>query len=74
LHDGERIFIVVLYVDGLILIGNDDVLIFWLKNELCKEFEMKDLDFFHYFLGLEVWHDKNQLVWTQDKYSMEVLK
>jgi len=36
LHDGERIVIVVLYVDGLILTGNDDVLIFWLKNELCK--------------------------------------
>jgi hypothetical protein len=74
LCDGDSIVIVVLYVDDLILTGNDDGLILWLKNELCKEFEMKDLGPLHYFLGLEVWQDKNQLVLTQAKYAMEVLK
>jgi hypothetical protein len=74
LHDGESILIVFLYVDDLILTGNDDGLIRWLKNELYKEFEMKDLGPLHYFLGLEVWKGKNHLVLTQAKYVMEVLK
>jgi len=74
LHDGDNIVIVIFYVDDIYLTGNDDGLIRWLKNELYKEFEMKDLGPLHYFLGLEVWKGKNHLILTQAKYVMEVLK
>ena len=49
-----KILIIVLYVDDLILIG-DEQLIHSCKVDLAKEFEMKDLGLLHYFLGLEIW-------------------
>jgi hypothetical protein len=49
-----NILIIVLYVDDLILTG-DEQLIRSCKEDLAKEFEMKDLGLLHYFLGLEIW-------------------
>jgi hypothetical protein len=48
-----KILIIVLYVDDLILTG-DEKLIHSCKDDLAKEFEMKDLGLLHYFLGLEI--------------------
>jgi hypothetical protein len=50
-----KILIIVLYLDDLILTG-DEKLIHSCKEDLSKEFEMKDLGLLHYFLGLEIWH------------------
>jgi hypothetical protein len=49
-----KILIISLYVDDLILTG-DEQLIHSCKDDLAKEFEMKDLGLLHYFLGLEIW-------------------
>jgi len=49
-----KLFIIALYVDGLILIG-DEKLIKSCKEDLAREFEMKDMGLIQYFLGLEVW-------------------
>jgi hypothetical protein len=49
-----KILIIVLYVDDLILTG-DEQLIHLCKEDLAKEFEMKNLGLLHYFLGLEIW-------------------
>jgi hypothetical protein len=49
-----KILIIVLYVDDLTLTG-DEQLIHSCKEDLEKEFEMKDLGLLHYFLGLEIW-------------------
>ena len=49
-----KILIIFLYVDDLILTG-DEQLINSCKDDLAKEFEMKDLGLLHYFLGLEIW-------------------
>ena len=49
-----KFLIIVLYVDDLILTG-DELLILSCKDDLAKEFEMKDLGLLHYFLGLEIW-------------------
>ena len=46
--------IIVLYVDDLILTG-DDQLIQSCKEDLAREFEMKDMGLMHYFLFMEVW-------------------
>eukprot|EP00253_Pinus_taeda_P034320 PITA_34320 len=48
-----KLLIIVLYVDDLILIG-DHKLIKYCKEDLARNFEMKDLGFMHYFLGMEV--------------------
>lgn len=46
--------ILVLYVDNLILIG-EEKLIQSCKEDLARKFEMKDMGLMHYFPGLEVW-------------------
>jgi len=53
LMKGEDILILVLYVDDLFLTGAE-TLIAVCKQDLAKEFEMKDLGLMHYFLGLEI--------------------
>ena len=65
--------IIVLYVDDLILIG-DELLIHSCKEDLAKEFEMKDLGLLHYFLGLEIWRRKGGLFVSQGKYAREILE
>jgi len=48
-----KLLIIVLYVDDLILRG-DDQLIKSCKEDLARDFEMKDTGLMHYFLGMEV--------------------
>ena len=45
-----------------------------LKGKLAIEFEMKDLDTMHDFLGLEVWQKLRGIILSQGKYAMEILK
>ena len=35
---------------------------------------MKDLGMMHYFLGLEVWQKPSEIVLSQGKYAVEILK
>jgi hypothetical protein len=51
---GIHLIILVLYVDDLILTGSDSKLLNHVKTNLKKKFEMTDLGFLHYFLGLQV--------------------
>ena len=46
--------LLILYVDDMVIIGSDPVAIASLKRHLQSEFEMKDLGFMCYFLGIEV--------------------
>eukprot|EP00253_Pinus_taeda_P036377 PITA_36377 len=68
-----KLLITVLYVDDLILMG-DDLLILSCKEDLSREFEMKDLGLLHYFLGLEIWHRSDGLFVSQGKYAREILE
>ena len=65
--------ILLLYVDDLFLTG-DEELIADSKRMLTAEFEMKDLGPMHYFLGLEVWQNSDEIILSQGKYAMEILK
>ena len=46
-----KLLIIVHYVDDIILTG-DEQLITSCKEDIAREFEMKDMGFIHYFLGL----------------------
>ena len=49
-----KLLIIVLYVDDLILTGDEHLIKFY-KEDLAREFEMKDMGLLNYFLGLEIW-------------------
>src|SRR3954463_9524922 len=48
------IVILILYVDDMVITGSNSAAISFLKQHLQTEFEMKDLGFLRYFLGIEV--------------------
>jgi len=50
----REIVIIVIYVDDLIIIGDNDADIFDLKKLLKQKFEMKDLGDLRYFFNIEV--------------------
>ena len=68
-----KLLIIVLYVDDLILTG-DEQLIKSCKEDLSREFEMKDMGLLHYFLGLEIWQRDGELFVSQGKYANNILR
>ena len=64
---------IVLYVDYLILTC-DENLITYSKEDLAREFEMKDMGLLHYFLRLEIWQIYGELFLSQGKYAKEILR
>ena len=65
--------LLLLYVDDMIITGDDLNGIQELKVFLNQQFEMKDLGHLSYFLGLEITHSTNGLYITQAKYASELL-
>ena len=53
-HQDEKITSLIIYVDGMIITGNDEEEILNLQRHLACEFEMKNLGGLKYFLGIEV--------------------
>ena len=65
--------LLLLYVDDMIITGDDLSDIQELKDFLSQQFEMKDLGHLSYFLGLEITHSTDGLYITQAKYAFELL-
>jgi Reverse transcriptase (RNA-dependent DNA polymerase) len=55
------------YVDDMIITGNDEGEIAQLKARLGKEFEVKDLGQLRYFLGSEVARGAEGIILSQKK-------
>ena len=51
---GKTIVYLVVYIDDLLMIGNNESYIASIKKELNKDFKMTDLGHLHYYLGIEV--------------------
>lgn len=56
---------IVLYVDDLLITGNDEDLIQQTRKALSTEFEMTDLGLLHYCLGIEVWQNSGEVFVSQ---------
>ncbi|XP_028100174.1 uncharacterized protein LOC114299596 [Camellia sinensis] len=65
--------LLLLYVDDMIIIGDDIVGLSSLKQFLNRQFEMKGLDLLSYFLGLEISQDSSVYFLTQAKYTSDLL-
>ncbi|KAJ0805739.1 putative RNA-directed DNA polymerase [Helianthus annuus] len=69
----SSVFVVLLvYVDDIIVTGNNDSEISKVKGLLSNSFQIKDLGILKYFLGLEVVYDKIGLCLNQRKYCLEL--
>ncbi|KAK3018269.1 hypothetical protein RJ639_004504 [Escallonia herrerae] len=71
--DGKRTILIV-YVDDIILTGDDYEEMNRLKTILAKEFEIKDLEKLRYFLGMEVARSNKEISISQQKYTLDLLK
>jgi hypothetical protein len=67
------LILLLLYVDDMIITGDDTVGIRNLQQFLSQQFEMKDLGSLSYFLGLEVSSDQNGYYLSQAKYASDLL-
>jgi hypothetical protein len=61
------------YVDDLLITGNNENYISSIKKVLNKGFEMIDLGHIHYYLGIEVTQNPNYIFISQKKYIGELL-
>eukprot|EP00253_Pinus_taeda_P020674 PITA_20674 len=73
-ENAGKIIIVVLYVYDLIFTSNDVSVIADFKAVMKSEFEITELGFLRYFLGIEVNQSENGVFISQDKYVEAVLK
>nr|CAN82240.1 hypothetical protein VITISV_044199 [Vitis vinifera] len=70
----RKMAILIVYVDDIILSGNDMEELQNLKKYLSEEFEVKDLGNLKYFLGMEVARSRKGIVVSQRKYILDLLK
>ena len=72
---GDFVIYLVLYVDDMLLFGNDKGIIQDLKTQLSSKFNMKDLGAANYTLGMEIKRDqaKRKLWLNQRKYVKTIL-
>jgi Reverse transcriptase (RNA-dependent DNA polymerase) len=69
-----HIMMLTVYVDDMIIIGDDEDEIARLKVRLGKEFEVKDLGHLRYFLGIEVARGPKGIILSQQKHVLDLLK
>ncbi|GJY30199.1 retrovirus-related pol polyprotein from transposon TNT 1-94 [Tanacetum coccineum] len=64
---------VLVYVDDLVISGNDHESIVQFKSYLSKCFHMKDLGILKYFLGVEVARAQDGIFLCQRKYALDII-
>jgi hypothetical protein len=72
---GSTLVFLVLYVDDILLIGNDISMLEAVKTSLKKSFSMKDLGEAAYVLGIKIYRDRSKRLigLSQDTYIDKIL-
>ncbi|KAL0445206.1 UNVERIFIED_CONTAM: hypothetical protein Slati_2243300 [Sesamum latifolium] len=75
-NQGSSVAYLVLYVDDILLIGNDVKVLGDIKVWLSTQFAMKDMGEASYILGINIYRDRSRrmLGLTQSSYIEKVLK
>lgn len=72
--DEKKIVILIVYVDDIIVIGDDTKELDEIKRMMSREFEVKDLGRLRHFLGMEIARNKKGISVSQRKYTLDLLK
>ena len=72
-HHLGKVTALIVYVDDMIITGDDSEEIARLQEQLATEFEMKNLGGLKYFLGIEVARSKHGIFLSQRKYILDLL-
>ncbi|RDX76692.1 putative mitochondrial protein, partial [Mucuna pruriens] len=70
--DGKLTLLLV-YIDDMIVTGDDEIEKLTLKEKLATQFETKELGKLKYFLGIEVAYSKQGIFISQRKYVLDIL-
>ena len=70
---GPTSIFILVYVDDIVIIGNNDASISKFKHFLAQSFSIKDLGTLHYFLGIKVSRSKQENFLCQRKYTLYIL-
>jgi hypothetical protein len=69
-HQGNvDLLIIALYVDDLILTRSNAKMIKEFKKDMVNKYEMSDMRLLHYFLGIELYQDKEEVFMSQRMYA-----
>ncbi|XP_043721004.1 uncharacterized mitochondrial protein AtMg00810-like [Telopea speciosissima] len=68
------VLVLLLYVDDIILTGDNSAQLHKFIHKLSNAFAMSDLGDLHYFLGIEATKHQHNLHLTQSKYSLDLLQ
>ena len=69
-----KVTALIVYVDDMVLTGNDEEEIQRLNQSLAREFDITDLGNLKYFLGIEVARSRHGIFLSQWKYILDLLK
>ncbi|XP_020249438.1 uncharacterized protein LOC109826828 [Asparagus officinalis] len=72
-RSGGHVTMLAVYMDDMIITGDDEKEIAQLKVRLSKEFEVKNIGQLRYFLGIEIAHGPKGIVLSQRKYALDLL-
>ena len=72
-NQNGKVTALIIYVDDMIITGDDNEEIIKLQEHLTKEFEMKNLGGLKYFLGIKVARSKHGIFLSQRKYILNLL-
>jgi len=71
---GGALFYLLVYVDDILLTGSNSELLHRLITLLSSEFKLQDLGTVHYFLGIKVITISIDILLSQQKYAIDIIR